>query len=200
MTKTVVVTCGATVPFPKLIEVLLEIRTLEKVRSLGYDRIILQYGRGFNLKFKQLLAAVNGIKCKPAGTNGSLSAKELGNDHFDVGDYRGVEILGLDFTPNILQLISAHADVVISHAGTGSILDALRASKPLIAVVNTSLMDNHQRQIADKFESRGYLWSADPRAEDVIASLEKAQYGARSTLPNGFNSAFEQLLAETAYS
>lgn len=36
------------------------------------------------------------------------------------------------------------AALVISHAGAGSIFEALRAARPLIVVVNEALMDNHQ--------------------------------------------------------
>jgi len=38
---------------------------------------------------------------------------------------------------------------VISHAGAGSIFEALRANKPLLVVVNPVLADNHQTELAD---------------------------------------------------
>lgn len=46
--------------------------------------------------------------------------------------------------------------------GTGSILDALRLNKPLITVVNTSLMDNHQLQIASILEKDNHLLMSTP--------------------------------------
>lgn len=42
------------------------------------------------------------------------------------------------------------ADLVISHAGSGSCLEALGAGKPLLVVVNDKLMDNHQLELAQQ--------------------------------------------------
>ncbi|KAK4051398.1 N-acetylglucosaminyldiphosphodolichol N-acetylglucosaminyltransferase catalytic subunit alg13 [Microbotryomycetes sp. JL201] len=71
----------------------------------------------------------------------------------------------VDFTDDIEQHI-AQAQLVISHAGAGSILSAIRPSsfsnseddvgtctqKVLVIVPNSSLMDSHQSDLADEFE------------------------------------------------
>ncbi|KAG8471293.1 hypothetical protein KFE25_009714 [Diacronema lutheri] len=49
------------------------------------------------------------------------------------------------------------AALVISHAGSGSILEALGRQKPLLVVVNEALMDNHQAELADELGARGHL-------------------------------------------
>jgi len=38
------------------------------------------------------------------------------------------------------------AQLVVSHAGSGSVFEALKLRKQLVVVVNDALMDNHQVQ------------------------------------------------------
>ncbi|KAK7753936.1 N-acetylglucosaminyldiphosphodolichol N-acetylglucosaminyltransferase catalytic subunit alg13 [Diatrype stigma] len=47
--------------------------------------------------------------------------------------------------------------VIISHAGAGTILDALGVHARLIAVPNPALMDNHQAELAEAMEREGHL-------------------------------------------
>ena len=49
------------------------------------------------------------------------------------------------------------ASLIISHAGAGSIMDALEAKKKLIVVVNGNLMDDHQQELAQALSERKHL-------------------------------------------
>ncbi|KZF24232.1 glycosyltransferase family 1 protein [Xylona heveae TC161] len=76
-----------------------------------------------------------------------------------------IEIQGFGFNKNGLaqEMHSAKGNngnaegVVISHAGSGSILDGLRIAVPLIVVPNPSLLNNHQIALAEELASMGYV-------------------------------------------
>ncbi|KAL5215904.1 hypothetical protein ABZP36_007305 [Zizania latifolia] len=66
------------------------------------------------------------------------------------------------FSTSIADYIR-EASLVISHAGSGSIFETLRLSKPLIVVVNEDLMDNHQSELAEELAERKHLFCARPQ-------------------------------------
>eukprot|EP00975_Prorocentrum_lima_P019488 4104021-Prorocentrum_lima.AAC.1 len=49
------------------------------------------------------------------------------------------------------------AELIVSHAGAGSIVEALRLRKKLVVVVNTALMDNHQLELAEALADRDHV-------------------------------------------
>ncbi len=74
----------------------------------------------------------------------------------------GLQIEAFQYSPNLDAEIG-NADLVVSHAGAGSIIEALRAKKPLIVCANETLMDNHQVELAAKLDYEGYCISSKPR-------------------------------------
>lgn len=66
-----------------------------------------------------------------------------------------------------------NAALVICHCGAGILLESLRAvaNPQIIAVVNTSLMGNHQTELADQLEADGLVHKADPTS--VLSKLER---------------------------
>jgi beta-1,4-N-acetylglucosaminyltransferase len=49
------------------------------------------------------------------------------------------------------------ADLIISHAGAGTVMEGLRLKKRMVVVINTLLMDNHQTELANAMAKRGHL-------------------------------------------
>jgi beta-1,4-N-acetylglucosaminyltransferase len=91
----------------------------------------------------------------------SLGCKSLKIQHGrgpapNVDQLDGVTATCFDLKPSITDDIQ-NADLVISHAGAGSCIEVLRAHKPLLVVINESLMDNHQLELAEKLQEENYL-------------------------------------------
>ena len=55
----------------------------------------------------------------------------------------GLKINFVQYLPSMHAYMEA-ADLIISHAGSGSLFEALSLNKPIIAVPNAILMANHQ--------------------------------------------------------
>ena len=56
------------------------------------------------------------------------------------------------------------SDIIVSHCGAGSILEATAMGKPLICVVNSSLQDNHQTELSGAVDALNnpFLRATDP--------------------------------------
>ena len=53
------------------------------------------------------------------------------------------------------------SDLILSHAGAGTVMEALRLKKKLVVVINTLLMDNHQTELAGAMAERGHLFMVE---------------------------------------
>lgn len=68
--------------------------------------------------------------------------------------------------------------------GSGSILAALRVDAPLIVVPNTSLLDNHQIELAEALENQGYVVHATvEHLPEAIAKSEKLRKSHKAWPP-----------------
>ena len=132
MPRRVFVTVGTT-SFDALIGACTTPEFHKKLKTLGFDELRLQVGRG----------------AAPAETD---------------------RVTWFRFAPTITEEMRA-ADVVISHAGAGSILEALELGKRLVVCVNEKLMDNHQAELANALEARGHVVVST--VDDVADALQR---------------------------
>lgn len=93
------------------------------------------------------------VWAKERGYAGVLVQK--GNGKYEPGaGHEGVPLEHYSFKPSLHDDM-AGAALVVSHAGSGSIMESLELCKPTVVVVNTSLMDNHQLELANKLHELG---------------------------------------------
>ena len=84
------------------------------------------------------------------------------------------------------------ADLVICHAGAGTIMEALRKGKKVVAVANQDLMDNHQKELANAMKEKKYVESAS--LEDLYSVLRNANLEDLNPLPPFDPSTFSEYL------
>ena len=152
MPGTVLVTVGTT-KFDALVEAVDSPPLAEALLARGYSRLIIQLGAGAYLPRRLV----------PNGTAALGQATTI----------CGLHVAYFDFTASLKQHMQ-QATLVISHAGSGSIFEALQLGKPLIAVPNTKLMANHQVRASQGRSSAMWLLLTKTIAPDVGLQLNSA--------------------------
>lgn len=100
---------------------------------------------------------------------------------------RGIKFICFHFKASLLEDMQA-ADLIVCHAGAGSITDALSLQKKVMVVVNESLMNNHQAELARAVVAKGYCFSSVP--ERVVQDLRSANFANINPYPPVDYSAF----------
>lgn len=86
----------------------------------------------------------------------------------------------------------AAADLIISHAGAGSIMDGLALNKKLVVVVNTMLMDNHQIELAEAMAEHNYCIQTTVLGLQNV--LEAGNWSHLQSYPQPDEQAFPELV------
>lgn len=202
MTKTIFITVGTTL-FQALIKCVTAPLFLNHMASLGYDRLIIQYGKGRMPTLTTDVAASDKIESKMEKGTGNKEDQKRGiykisnqgkeyneNDSsqkFSNGVVKAIEWEMYRFKPSLEEDMS-NADLIISHAGAGSIMEGLEHCrkynsqcgqdeshdmKKLVVVINDILMDNHQCELAYALEKRNFLYVLSK--PDMLLQTEKVQ-------------------------
>lgn len=90
--------------------------------------------------------------------------------------------------PSLIPFIQ-DSDLIISHGGAGTILECLRLHKKLIIVTNSSLMNNHQSELALELKSRGCALLCESPS-DLYSILPLSNSFIPTPLPKSTNSEF----------
>jgi beta-1,4-N-acetylglucosaminyltransferase len=144
----VFVTVGTT-KFDALIEAVDDPALADVLVSKGYSRLVVQVGAGAYVPCKLL----------PKGTKSGRLANGLSVEYFN-------------FAPSLADHMTT-ADLIISHAGSGSLFEGLRMRKVMVAVPNSALMANHQAELANHLSAMRVLVSATPETlVSVLGSLD----------------------------
>lgn len=127
---------------------------------MGFSTIFITVG---TTSFNSLLEAVNTVEIAEIirKLNCSKLIIQYGRGEqmeMDTTLFAGIEVEVYGLKKSIIEDIN-RADLVIGHAGAGTCLEVLHSGKPLIVVVNESLMDNHQTELSRALTGQGVIAS-----------------------------------------
>lgn len=110
-------------------------------------------------KFDELIASITERSTLEALKNNGYSSMilQIGHGNFLPEESDILKVSYYRFKPDIGPDMSNN-DLIISHGGAGSIMQALGLGKPLLVVVNEKLMDNHQYELAEKLYEEKRLY------------------------------------------
>ena len=88
------------------------------------------------------------------------------------------------------------ADLIISHAGAGSILEGMRLGALMIVVVNDTLMHNHQQELAEELRARQHLLATTPSGLlDALRELDGGRPPWLQKFPAADGTVFPRFMA-----
>lgn len=184
--SSILVTTGATVTFTELLDCILGPLFLEELVRLGVIGVFIQYGNEHDKRGQIISKQVFTRLWEQHKVEERFHLCK--DDNSDIMEYNGdMNIVAFPFARNLSDYINK-VDLVISHAGTGSILDVLRMNKNLVVVLNDKLMHNHQREIALAFESKGYILASSStevqtKPEKLVAQVKALLFNDTKLLP-----------------
>ncbi|KAL8668136.1 MAG: hypothetical protein Q9202_000114 [Teloschistes flavicans] len=167
------VTIGATAAFDQLLKAVLTPDFLQALRALNYTLLSLQYGKnGAKILEEECVTSAKATSYGIEITGFDFNRHGLGQEMWcckaGEGRAEGV-VISHAGTANPDQIASAQTDP----AGSGSILDALRIEVPLIVVPNSSLLHNHQVELAEELARQGYV--VHGRLNDLAVALTESE-------------------------
>lgn len=170
MVYNIYVTVGATIPFDGIVDTLfkdVENNLFKQLASLNTKdkstiNLVVQCGDTYDRLYKKHIEprATTQDRTKfMTSLLGTLDTNDCKNSSIKINEDINLNVIFFKLSTNINKLLAElNPDLVITHAGTGSLLDALNIENvKIVTVVNTSLMNNHQLEIAEKFEEYGVV-------------------------------------------
>lgn len=142
--KVCLVTIGATASFSALIRATISSSFCHSLEQNNYTDLVVQYGADGDSLFQSLLQDMDQDEQRT-----TVNVSGFGLDTSGLGQYMKLAKTG--------GHDNGTEGLVVSHAGSGTILHALRVDVPLVVVPNSELLDNHQVELAEALAEQEYV-------------------------------------------
>lgn len=148
-------------------------------------------------QFNRLLKAIDDLYEK--GTLTEEGFAQIGYSDYIPKNYKYMNFLNQDeFIQNIKK-----ADIIITHGGTGAIINAIKREKKVIAVPRLAKygehVDNHQIQIIEQFTELNLLCPClDTNAlEEAVCTIRNSKYSVYESNTSSILHSIEQYIKRT---
>lgn len=132
--------------------------------------------------FERLLKIVDEL-CDEKKLDGKHIISQLGSSSYLPHNFKYFKLIGR----NEYEKYVEHADVIISHAGTGSVIPPLKKGKKVIVFPRRECygehLDDHQLELANIFTQNGYTLCATNKTE-----LQNCLSNIKNFVPRPFKS------------
>lgn len=143
-------------------------------------KILVSIGSMVEKKFTRLFKAIDGL-CEEGVLDGSLINAQVGFDNYCSKYYKCFDMIPDEDFKRMLD----EADLIIAHAGTGTVISSIKKGKKVIIFPRMAKYDehydDHQLELADLFTAKGYVLQARTKDE-----LKKCILEIDSFTPNPF--------------
>ncbi|KAG8743691.1 N-acetylglucosaminyldiphosphodolichol N-acetylglucosaminyltransferase catalytic subunit alg13 [Ceratobasidium sp. 414] len=170
--KTVFATVGST-KFDDLARAVLSSEVLGALCARGFSELVFQCGNS---------------------DIASLVPRSSTGDEWNwTDDKTGMGISVWRFKPELAKNFE-QAGLVISHAGSGTILEVLRLPRPMVVVPNETLLDNHQVELANALGELGHLFASTPST--LVKTIQAYDSTKLKDFPQFDGSGFRTIMDE----
>ncbi|MBT9777077.1 capsular biosynthesis protein CpsG [Clostridium sp. MCC353] len=133
------------------------------------DILILVCVGASEYKMDRLLTIIDEL-CDEQILDGKQIVAQIGSTSYSPRNFKSFKLIGRDEFQTYIE----QADLVITHAGTGSVIPPLKLGKKVIVFPRLKKykehLDDHQLELRDVFTNSGYTLSAENK-EELLEAL-----------------------------
>lgn len=134
-------------------------------------KILITIGSMVEKKFTRLFKIIDEL-CEEGILEGKDIIAQVGNDGYKSKNFKGFEMISDGEFKEIIK----NSDLIITHAGTGTVSACLKSNKKVIIFPRLykydEHYDNHQLELADMFVKNKYVLCATNK-EELIKCINK---------------------------
>lgn len=144
-------------------------------------------------KFDRLLKIIDEL-CDENILEGADIIAQIGGTDYQPRNYKNFALIDRDVFRNYMR----QADLIITHAGTGSVIPPLKLGKKVIVFPRREKykehLDDHQLELRDVFVNAGYALGAENKEELIKAIKESKNFKPKKFESN--NERMNQLIID----